>query len=140
MTHVSVEAGAKTPRGILRRHRHAFAACQPACEAGVTGGAGIEATEQLTGPPPVQARREQCLELLVRGAFGVVVCPPEAGARVDEHQRRAALGVGGGELQRRGAQRVEHNYPFATDVVDHCDHVVNEALRKATLLRGDRIR
>ncbi len=48
--------------------------------------------------------------------------------------------MGGGELQRRLADRAEHDYPFATELVEHGDHVVDHALKQAALDRRDRIR
>jgi hypothetical protein len=49
--------------------------------------------------------------------------------------------MGGGELQRRRAdRRAEHNYAFATELVEQDDHVVDVALNQAALHRGDRIR
>jgi hypothetical protein len=45
-----------------------------------------------------------------------------------------------GELQRRWADRAEHDRPFATDLVEHGDHVVDGALDEAALDGRDRIR
>ena len=41
--------------------------------------------------------------------------------------------MGGGELQRRLADRAEHNHPFATELVEHGDHVVDDALNQTAL-------
>jgi hypothetical protein len=49
--------------------------------------------------------------------------------------------MGGSELQGRVAgHRAEHNDPFATELVEHSDHVVDDALNQAALNRRDRIR
>jgi hypothetical protein len=48
----------------------------------------------------------------------------------------------GSELQgrQRAHTRAEHNHPFATELVDHRDHVVDDALNQAALHRRNRIR
>jgi hypothetical protein len=48
--------------------------------------------------------------------------------------------MGRSELQRRLAERAEHDYPFAAELVEHGDHVVDGALNQAALHGRDRIR
>jgi hypothetical protein len=74
VTHVNLEGAAKDPRGDLRRHRHAFAARQPACEPGVAGRGGSQKAGHLTGSPAVSDQRQGCLNGLVREPVGIVVC------------------------------------------------------------------
>jgi hypothetical protein len=72
--------------------------------------------------------------------LGIVVGPPPASGGVDEHQRADPLGMGRRELQRRVASsHAEHDRPFAADLVEHGDHVVDDGLNQAALDRRDRI-
>jgi hypothetical protein len=49
--------------------------------------------------------------------------------------------MGGSELQRwRARHRAEQHHPFATELVEYGDHVVDRALNQTALDRRDRIR